>query len=74
MPLKALFLVFDWISFSLAGNKEIRKSLDVFEFRLETAMATELAALERLKKKKQCIMLWPLYHLHFCLDLLNPCR
>ena len=33
VPLRALFLVFDWIFFILAGNEDNYKSLDEFEFR-----------------------------------------
>ena len=32
VPLRALFLVFDWIVFILAGNEDNYKSLDEFEF------------------------------------------
>ena len=32
VPLRALFLVFDWIFFILAGNEDNHKSLDEFEF------------------------------------------
>ena len=37
MPLRALFLVLDWIFFILAGNEDIYKSLDEFTFGLNSA-------------------------------------
>ena len=33
VPLRALFLVFDWIFFILAGNEDMHESLDEFIFR-----------------------------------------
>ena len=42
--------VFDWIYFILAGNDDINKSLNEFEFGEIGPWTMELAALERLKK------------------------
>ena len=32
VPLRALFLVFNWIFFILAGNEDMHESLDEFEY------------------------------------------
>ena len=40
----------NWIFFILAGNEDNYKSMDEFEFGQNSALTSELVALERLKK------------------------
>ena len=54
--------MFDLVFFLLAGNEDIHKSFDEFQFGLISFLTAELVALERLKK---CLIVLTLEHKHF---------